>query len=220
MSDTTPAPQDTNQEVQEDRPLTAKDLATWETRFQAQILDSVNKAISSREKRAKARPQDEEPTPKDEGSRVTRLERELSEFKERASQAEKKEKLTAAESVLRERVAGRVKPEAVGTFMKLMRHEGMLTLDDEGNPVIKMQSGSQVLEFGLEDGIQHVLKNPDFAVFMAAPSSGGSGASALKKSQGTPSYHSKPKHLWTAEERQAEVDRNVALTEERLRGKS
>jgi hypothetical protein len=178
-----------------------------------------NGAYSAREKRSakkdtqsddsKAQGQDEKDSA---AKRLSELENRLKASEERERQAEKKNRLQSAEVQLRDKLSGHVSPTAMNAMIKLLRADGMFTVNDEGEPIVSVQEGKDRFEYGLDEGVKKLVKHPDFALFVNAPSSGGSGASAVKRNgQATPSYLSKPQHEWSSAEREAEYDRQIDL---------
>ncbi len=78
-------------------------------------------------------------------------------------------------------LTGKVRPGAEKKLARLLRAEGALAFDDDGNPVLKVRTAlakgqsEQDHEFPIADGVGHYLKTKDAALFLPPPNQGGAG---------------------------------------------
>jgi hypothetical protein len=120
---------------------------------------------------------------------VAKLQRELDAMKttateneRKASDAEQRSRMTAAENAIRGGLAGKVRPEAMGLAIDALKARGAITFAEDGTPQIKIPYAStkgaraEHTEFDVETGLAEFLKSPEAAVLVPAPSGGGSGS--------------------------------------------
>lgn len=78
-------------------------------------------------------------------------------------------------------LTGKVRPGAERMVATLLKAQGQLVLDDDGNASLKVRtslakgSPEQDHEFPIADGVGHYLKTKDAALFLPPPNSGGAG---------------------------------------------
>lgn len=78
-------------------------------------------------------------------------------------------------------LTGKVRPGAERMVATLLKAQGQLVIDDEGNTSLKVRtslakgSAEQDHEFPIADGVGHYLKTKDAALFLPPPNSGGAG---------------------------------------------
>jgi hypothetical protein len=131
-----------------------------------------------------------------ETERKTRLELE---------ESNKQEKAVAT---LRDALAPRVRPEVLPTLVKAFR--GDIIFDDDGTPLLPVEGGTTQISAAIEAW----AKSKEAAVYLPAPTGGGSGSQrGSSQSVSLSALASKPREQWSDAER-------AAYFQERLRANS
>jgi len=137
------------------------------------------------------KPEDKQPKAKDAPAvdprieafekKIAKLEAEHKAATERAAKERARAIELSALGSLSQHLSGKVRPEAVDVVVKLMKADGRIVYDDEGNASMRVPVslgkglGFEDQELPIDEAIPHWLKSKEAALFLPAPSEGAGG---------------------------------------------